>query len=701
MITWNIRNQIMSAGLIGLLVIVAVIGYFYGFAKQEFRQHSRDLMALSNTQHADEINRTLAQQAATFESWTVEDVFGLAIEFNTTSELRDQFQRWLSGSDHFDLLALVDNSGKVVQVAVSNRLSGNPQRLTATMLPESRNLLGNRENSIAFVESPTLKDMGSKETYACAYYRPSYNSSNQCNGGVIGLTNWRPITSSVDNSAQAMARRGYSQALTALAWMGSADVVTSRAFASIQEKIELADQQLLAWSKSGQSGLVQTQQSDVGDILVAYGQVNPPGGDHFKAAGKDQPYLMTLIPEDQVMAALNRELVKMLVIGLLGTLVLMGASYWIARRISRRVARGSAIATAMAQGDIQQEINIDGNDEIGELGRSFSALSRYLNEMSEAAGRIANRDLTVTIEPKSERDVLGQSFQTMAANLSEIVQQLGASAKQLVEAAAMISDSSANISDGVRSQAEQITQVSSAVEQMTATIQESSQNAGQASQASQNASKSATAGGEIVTNTIQGMQKINEVVRSSAESIAELARSADQIGQIISVIDDIADQTNLLALNAAIEAARAGEQGRGFAVVADEVRKLAERTGKATGEISGMIKGIQQQTESAVGSMESGVQEVDRGRELVDTAGGSLKEIVTESQKVLDMIQQMATAAEEQAAAAEEISKTIGSISEGTDNTARGSEQSAEAARNLNQQAEELNQIVARFTVSS
>ncbi len=701
MITWNIRNQIMSAGLIGLLVIVAVIGYFYGFAKQEFRQHSRDLMALSNTQHADEINRTLSQQAATFEDWTAEDVFGLAIEFNTTSELRDQFDRWINGSDQFDLLALVDNSGRVVQVAVSNRLSGDPRRLIASAIPESKTLTGNRENSVAFVKAPTLNEMGSEEPYAYAFYRPAHNSSGQCNGGVIGLTNWQAISGFVKQSAQAMAERGYSAAATALAWPGSFDVVASQAFASTQDRITFPDQQLLTWSKSGRSNLVQTHESEHGDMLVAYGRISPPGGEQFKNVGKDQPYLLTIVPENQVMAALNRELIRLLLIGLCGTLILMGASYWIARRISRRVARGSAIATAMAQGDIQQKIDIDGKDEIGELGRSFAALSGYLNEMSDAARRIANRDLTVTIEPKSERDVLGQSFRTMAANLSQVVQQLGASAGQLVEAAAMISDSSANISDGVRSQAEQITQVSSAVEQMTATIQESSQNATEASQASQNASRSATAGGEIVTNTIQGMQKINEVVRSSAESIAELAKSADQIGQIISVIDDIADQTNLLALNAAIEAARAGEQGRGFAVVADEVRKLAERTGKATGEISGMIKGIQQQTESAVASMESGVQEVDRGRELVDTAGGSLSEIVSESQKVLDMIQQMATAAEEQAAAAEQISKTIGNISEGTDNTARGSEQSAEAARKLNEQAEDLNKIVAQFTVSS
>ena len=155
------------------------------------------------------------------------------------------------------------------------------------------------------------------------------------------------------------------------------------------------------------------------------------------------------------------------------------------------------------------------------------------------------------------------------------------------------------------------------------------------------------------------MIKISEVVKQSAETVQALGKSSDQIGEIVQVIDDIADQTNLLALNAAIEAARAGEQGRGFAVVADEVRKLAERTTKATKEIATMIKQIQKDTNDAVESMQQGTAEVEVGKKLAEKAGSSLQEIIHGAEQVVDIVTQVAAASEEQSSAAEQISKNI------------------------------------------
>jgi methyl-accepting chemotaxis protein len=374
---------------------------------------------------------------------------------------------------------------------------------------------------------------------------------------------------------------------------------------------------------------------------------------------------------------------------------------FIVRGISRPVSQMAETADKISVGDVQQNIEYESKDEIGVLANSFRNLIEYMKELSGAAAKIADNDLNVRIEPKSEQDVLGNSFKTMIINLTEIVRTLNDNASQLVSAAGEIASSSEEMSRGAQEQSNQVSQVSTAVEEMTATILESSKNASEASDASKGASETATNGGTLVSDTITGMQRISSVVRESSESIGKLAKSADEIGEIIGVIDDIADQTNLLALNAAIEAARAGEQGRGFAVVADEVRKLAERTGKATGEITEMIKGIQKDTSEAVESMETGIGEVDKGRELTDKAGSSLTDIVNMSQQVMDMIQQIATASEEQSAAAEQISKNIESVSAITRQTASGAEQSAAAAEQLNRQAEGLKHVVERFKLAA
>ncbi|MFZ1683086.1 MAG: methyl-accepting chemotaxis protein [Candidatus Zixiibacteriota bacterium] len=348
--------------------------------------------------------------------------------------------------------------------------------------------------------------------------------------------------------------------------------------------------------------------------------------------------------------------------------------------MNREFAEFETVLAAIADNDLTRRIsssrmaklNIESRDEIGRMVKAVEG----------------------TLEVKAR---LGQSLEKMTENLSGIIRHLSDNARELVSAVTQIASSSELMSKGATGQSEQIAQISTAIEEMAATIVESSRNAGQASTASKGAADTATTGGQVVGESIQAMQKIGETVKQSAESIGKLAESAREIGTIIGVIDDIADQTNLLALNAAIEAARAGEQGRGFAVVADEVRKLAERTGKATGEITSMIKGIQKDTGDAVSSMEAGTQVVDAGRGLVDKAGESLTGIVSMAHRVTEMIQQIATASEQQSEASEEISKNIEHISAITRETAEGATQSAAAAEELSRQAEGLQVMVSKF----
>ncbi|MCK4303221.1 MAG: MCP four helix bundle domain-containing protein [Candidatus Eisenbacteria sp.] len=270
--------------------------------------------------------------------------------------------------------------------------------------------------------------------------------------------------------------------------------------------------------------------------------------------------------------------------------------------------------------------------------------------------------------------------------LTIIATSLGDGAEQVTSASAQVSASSQSLAEGSSEQAAAIEETSSSMEEISSTTKNNAKSAGEAN--------------ELMSDVSARVGQGQESMSRLSTTIQEIKTSSDETAKIIKTIDEIAFQTNLLALNAAIEAARAGEQGRGFAVVADEVRKLAERTGKATGEITDMIKGIQQGTQEAVASMETGTKEVDTGRELTDKAGASLTEIVNMSQSVVDMIQQIATASEEQSTAAEQISKNVENVASVAKESATGAEQAAAAAEELNRNAEGLKQIVAQFKVA-
>jgi methyl-accepting chemotaxis protein len=196
---------------------------------------------------------------------------------------------------------------------------------------------------------------------------------------------------------------------------------------------------------------------------------------------------------------------------------------------------------------------------------------------------------------------------------------------------------------------------------------------------------------------VDGMSRIADKVRSSAGAVEQLGIRSEQIGQIVGTIEDIADQTNLLALNAAIEAARAGEQGRGFAVVADEVRALAERTTRATREIGEMIKNIQSETRQAVKAMEEGVEEVERGTTGASRSGQALEMILEQISEVTSQVSQIATAAEEQTATTREISNNIHSISDTVLMSARSSEEMSMSSSRLSQLSVDLQDLVRRF----
>jgi methyl-accepting chemotaxis protein len=328
------------------------------------------------------------------------------------------------------------------------------------------------------------------------------------------------------------------------------------------------------------------------------------------------------------------------------------------------------------------------------------------NPLRQAADRIMhaaeNRDLTVRLTTDS-RDEVGQiahAFNSFIQELHNVVTKVAHSVEQVATASEEISSAATQASEGTRTQSEQTTQVATAMQEISSTVIQVSDNSRQASNSAQRAADVARQGGVIVGDALDAMRGIAESVRATGARIEGLGNNSDKIGKIIGVIDDIADQTNLLALNAAIEAARAGEQGRGFAVVADEVRKLAERTTKATKEIAQMIETVQSDTRTAVEDMKGGTRQVEVGVETTSKAGDSLQEIITAAQKVDDMVAQIATASIQQSTATEQINSNIEQIAKISQESAAGAQQSARACQDLSNLALDMQQVVAQFRLA-
>lgn len=308
-------------------------------------------------------------------------------------------------------------------------------------------------------------------------------------------------------------------------------------------------------------------------------------------------------------------------------------------------------------------------------------------------------DLTKRLDDSS-KDELGEVsrwFNTFVDKLHGIISQIAQTTNQVAAASSQLHSTAEQMATGAEEVAAQAGTVATAGEEMSATSGDIAQNCQYAAEGSQQASAAAVSGAKVVDETIGVMNSIAVRVKNSAKAVESLGARSDQIGAIVGTIEDIADQTNLLALNAAIEAARAGEQGRGFAVVADEVRALAERTTRATREIGEMIKAIQSETKGAVVAMEEGVVEVGKGSEKAADSGRALEQILEQINAVTSQIHQVATAAEEQTATTSEISNNMQQITEVVAQTSRGAHESASAANQLSELAEELRKVVSQF----
>lgn len=320
-----------------------------------------------------------------------------------------------------------------------------------------------------------------------------------------------------------------------------------------------------------------------------------------------------------------------------------------------------------------------------------------LRDMAEGEGDLTKR---MDADRKDEMGEVGRWFNQFVQNVETVIIDMAGVADNVAAAATQIAASSEQMAKGMDSQTTQINAISRSIDEMSSSVVEVARKSADASSAAEEAGRVADEGGQVVRDTIEGMHSIDRAVTQSSESVQQLGQLGERIGEVISVINDIADQTNLLALNAAIEAARAGEHGRGFSVVADEVRKLADRTTKATEEVGGSILAIQSGTVDAVDAMQGGTEQVKAGVERATVAGDNLERIVASAREVSMMVQSIAAAAEQQSASSEQVSRSAEQIAAVARQSGEGASQASMAANDLSQKAEQMRSMVGRFKVS-
>ncbi|BCY18700.1 hypothetical protein hrd7_25490 [Leptolinea sp. HRD-7] len=458
---------------------------------------------------------------------------------------------------------------------------------------------------------------------------------------------------------------------------------------------------------------------------------------------------------------LRNAIIFLITISLIAIVII---SLLVARSISKPIQSMSETALLMSQGKINQNITYYSNDEIGTLANSFREMINFQISMANSAEQLSNGDLTAEIRPKSEEDVLGVAFERMIKNLRDAIGEVASNAANLNQSSAQLAQASdqagqatsqiattiqqvargtsqqteaathsaasveqlrraiENVSRGAQAQAEAVSKMAALTGSLSSSIQQVAGNANAVSVESNNAATAAREGSTTVADTIEGMETIREKVGFSAKKVQEMGNRSDQIGAIVETIDDIASQTNLLALNAAIEAARAGEHGKGFAVVADEVRKLAERSSAATKEIGSLIRGIQETVAEAVTAMNESAAEVETGTERASKAGTALENILKAAEAVNEQAQLAASAVsqmgslsnelvaaaddvsaivEENTAATEEMAAGSNEITQAIDNIASVSEENSAAVEEVSASAEEMSAQVEEVTASA
>ncbi|MGH2916516.1 MAG: methyl-accepting chemotaxis protein [Solirubrobacteraceae bacterium] len=525
------------------------------------------------------------------------------------------------------------------------------------------------------------------------------------------------------NATYATLVQGHAQAIHSLNWLiSSGDTPAVRSAA----RSTLADLNHYYTYTLKMHQLVQAGQmtAAVTQITVDNASISNKTQADFDNIGKALTAQAATI-NAQAKSAASSSLALVIIAAVIAILLALVITVLLARSIIRPLDEITAAAEQISEGDLAVTISHTGDDEIGRLAGAFERSVAYMNEMADAAGRVSDGDLTAEVNPRSERDVLGQAFLRMRSKLSAAIgeiargsesvgtasSEMAQSSQQAGMAVGEIANAVGSVAEGAETQVRSLEQARAVTAQVNAASESSAADAEQTAEAARQAREVAEQGADAVQRASDAMRAVRESSSEITDRMHELGSMSEQIGGIVETITGIAEQTNLLALNAAIEAARAGEQGKGFAVVAEEVRKLAEESQSAAGSIADLVGKIQTGTSRAIEVVTTGARQTEEGVGIVEQAreafgaigtsiqdmdermqriASAITEIVTAGTQMQESIEQVLTVAEESSASAEQVSAT-------TEETSASAQQIAASAGDLANTAQTLQGVVRQF----
>ena len=436
---------------------------------------------------------------------------------------------------------------------------------------------------------------------------------------------------------------------------------------------------------------------------------------HDAAAGGD-PIQWTLLSEFNLNEVRQPAVLRQLFLILGITAFGLGlVSLVVSRNLTRQADAITDMLSMIGIGDFAARAEIVSNDELGQVANSLNSmcdntlsLIQSAEERSQIEAQIESLRLeleaiasgNLTVEAQVGDDITGsiaQSVNNTVLQLREIIRRVKIATLEVSSSASQIQSTTSHLSQGSESQSAQIVDTSSAITEMAASIQQVAKNTEESANVAQEARERARDGAEAVTATIEGMDRIRNQVQETSKRIKRLGESSQEIGEIVQLISDIADRTSILALNASIQASMAGDAGQGFAVVAEEVERLADRSNEATKQIATLIKAIQTETAEAMSGMEESTREVVEGSNLAAQAGQTLTDIDTVSTQLADLIASISLATKQQARGAEAVSTSMTDISQVTQQTAAGTNQAAVSVSHLAELADDLRASVSQF----